>query len=338
MHTKTDPQGTRTVTQSDGLSHPTTYTIDKHTGSPPSHIFLLTHKIHHWREPRKENETFGYWDLDLVLAVTALASAARLRTKGSMTRFTGWRGNRDVLRLALAGVGAGAACLVNGDGGDLQGQRTTRSSATALSTAYGSLLTIFWKSGWQLWHISHPPPDLPFPVPSNRTRDPNGDHDRLFRYSSRKDPRKRKITRYEKRKTRVKEAKRCCEYNVDRVCPTGIRGIKGPQLTSLPLRYQLEGPTMSQTLQQRNYTYWGNIGTISTAAWRFRDIGGRLEWYIRNWRPVLWASFHQKCVNEYSARAVISSVSVPHLRSTNGDGEDHDSTSMGSDLAQTRRP
>lgn len=162
----------------------------------------------------------------------------------------------------------------------------------------------------------------------------------------------RKITRHEKRKTRVKEAKRCCEYNVvrqvedidgprispvcaraigltasrlsavfrcgcgyrtcsqDRVCPTGIRGIKGQQLTSLPLRHQLEGPTMSQTLQQRNYTYWGNIETISTAAWRFRDIGGGLEWYIRNWRPVHWASFHQKCVNEYSARAVISSVSV----------------------------
>jgi len=66
-----------------------------------------------------------------VLAVTALAGAAREREREkqdrrSTTWFAGRRGSRDIPRLALAGIGARAARLVDGDGDDLQGRRTAR--------------------------------------------------------------------------------------------------------------------------------------------------------------------------------------------------------------------
>ena len=50
--------------------------------------------------------------------------------------FDGRRGNGDVRRLALAGIGAGAARLVNRVGEDLQDRRQTRRSAIASSTAH----------------------------------------------------------------------------------------------------------------------------------------------------------------------------------------------------------
>ena len=49
--------------------------------------------------------------------------------------FDGKRGNGDVRRLALAGIGAGAARLVNRDRDDLQDRRETRESAIASWTA-----------------------------------------------------------------------------------------------------------------------------------------------------------------------------------------------------------
>ena len=44
--------------------------------------------------------------------------------------------NGDVRRLALAGIGAGAARLVDRDGDDLQDRRETRKSAVASWTAH----------------------------------------------------------------------------------------------------------------------------------------------------------------------------------------------------------
>jgi len=71
-----------------------------------------------------------------VLAVTALAGAARSRKKVQRHGQRIGKEAGDVLRLALAGIDAGAARLVDGDGGDLQGRRTTHSSAITSSTAH----------------------------------------------------------------------------------------------------------------------------------------------------------------------------------------------------------
>lgn len=62
-----------------------------------------------------------------------------------MTWFIGWQGNRRVLGLTLAGIGARAARLVDGDGDDLQGHRAARSLAITSLAAHvrnKSLLTV----------------------------------------------------------------------------------------------------------------------------------------------------------------------------------------------------
>ncbi|KAI9568454.1 hypothetical protein HD554DRAFT_2038762 [Boletus coccyginus] len=122
-----------------------------------------------------------------------------------------WADNSFAFRTELGktGIGARAARLVNGDGGDLQGRRQARSSAIASSTAHVRKQVI--NSRWQLqkpWHITHTVTinDLPFPVaPGNpKPADPN-----------------------------LGPCFGVALGTWDRVCPAGIRETRGPQLASL---------------------------------------------------------------------------------------------------------
>ena len=58
------------------------------------------------------------------------------RDKGHQRRVRWDARNRDIRRLALAGISAGAARLVNRDGDDLQDRSQTYESAIASSTAH----------------------------------------------------------------------------------------------------------------------------------------------------------------------------------------------------------